>query len=327
MQRFSLLILMVGFIYVGGRAQTLSDFESVLTEMDTFLNGSDGSGGFEVGNVFLNNVYDTEFEFWSGWAISNKTDVTTPGFTNQYSCIAGSGVNGSSAYAVTFVNQNCLLSTVNAAESGVVNGFYINNSTYTYLSMQDGDAFAKKFGGEEGTDPDFLYVTIKEKGDRDKGDSLNVFLADFRSDNSADDYILDEWTYVDLTIFENVDTLTFEMHSSDVGAFGINTPTYFCMDNMETADMGTTAVEGDLSSQTSQPYLYPNPASTIVRFSEPVSGVEIYDQLGQLIQATDHHARGQSVEQWDLSDLSQGAYRVVLKGRKGEILIKNLIRI
>lgn len=239
-----------------GSAQTTSDFESFGLAADSFLNGSDGSMGFSDGNIRLQNEFAGGF--WSGWAISTTTDSTTAGFTNQYSCIAGSGVNNSDTYATAFVLGASFLHTINEAKGGVVEGFYINNATYAYRSMLEGDQFAKRFGGEDGTDPDFFYVSIKEHGSRNVvNDSIIFYLADYRSDDPAEDYIVNDWTYIDLTRFENVDTLAFSLYSSDNGAFGMNTPAYFCIDDFVTTDMALTSSEETINSR---PSAYPNPS-------------------------------------------------------------------
>ena len=39
---------------------------------------------------------------FAGWAYSQTTDATTPGFENQYSAIPGSGAGGSATYGVAF---------------------------------------------------------------------------------------------------------------------------------------------------------------------------------------------------------------------------------
>ena len=193
MKTYYTFILLTFSILVS--AQTTADFENILTEPETFLNGSDGSGGFSVGNIFLPNTFDPNYGSWTGWGISNTTDTITGSFINDSSCISGGGNNGSEAYGVAFVVGDNLLWTTGPASGGVVEGFYINNSTYAYRVMQDGNQFAKKFGGEDGTDPDFFYLTIKEYGDRNvTNDSFNIFLADYRSDDPAEDYLLDIWT-------------------------------------------------------------------------------------------------------------------------------------
>ena len=52
-------------------------------------------GEFISGGLVFNNHFHADpshnMEYWDGWAYSNMTDTTTPGFGNQYSAIAGSG--------------------------------------------------------------------------------------------------------------------------------------------------------------------------------------------------------------------------------------------
>ena len=37
----------------------------------------------------------------------------------------------------------------------------VTNTTFAFLSMQNGDEFAKQFGGDDGNDPDFFKVTFR----------------------------------------------------------------------------------------------------------------------------------------------------------------------
>jgi hypothetical protein len=129
-----------------------------------------------------------------------------------------------------------------AAAGEKVLGFYVTNSTYAYLSMKNGDQFAKKFGGPTGTDPDWFRLTVKAWYNGALSiDFVDVYLADFRSADSTQDYILKTWKYVSLKKLGNVDSLTFALNSSDVGSFGMNTPAYFCLDDLITSDGITTA--------------------------------------------------------------------------------------
>ena len=45
-------------------------------------------------------------------------------------------------------------------------------------------------------------------------------------------YVISQWTTVDLSPLGNAASLQFTLASSDTGAFGINTPTYFALDNL-----------------------------------------------------------------------------------------------
>ncbi len=267
-------------------AQTTSDFEDFNLPDESFLNGSDGNGGFSNGNIFLPNAYDAGFSSWTGWSISNTTDVTTPSFTNQYSAITGEGYEGSATYGVAYTaggRTNVVLE--GAAAGAQVSGFYITNSTYASLSMQEGDGFSKKFGGATGDDPDYFLLTIKKyENDELSMDSVNVYLADYRFEDNSEDYILNEWTYVDLTSLGNADSLQFFLSSTDNGAFGMNTPAYFCIDNFTTSDEITSIenveeVEGFA--------IFPNPASDFISIKNKVAGdanYSIFDKLGRVVE-------------------------------------------
>ena len=89
-------------------------------------------------------------------------------------------------------------------------GVYLTNTTYAYFSMLNGDAFAKQFGGASGDDPDWFLLSILafDAGGAETG-SLDFYLADFRSADNDLDYILDAWTYLDLSALGPVKSLRF----------------------------------------------------------------------------------------------------------------------
>ena len=260
--RLVYVLIIIAFGYAPQtKAQTIATFEEFGLEPGQFLNGNDQSGGFSSGNVFLPNDYNAGYDAWRYWAISATTDTITPGFTNQYSAITGSGAESSTTYATTYAIDGTALVLNENAQGGVVQGLYITSSTIGYHSMLDGDAFAKKFGGATGDDPDFLVVIIKKYLNGElSNDSLTFFLADYRFEDNSMDYIVKEWTWLDLTSLGEADSLYFTMTSSDVGMWGMNTPAYFCIDNVTTTDISTStsnALENTLS-------VHPNPTSDFI---------------------------------------------------------------
>lgn len=295
----------ISLFFLQLNAQTTADFESFNLSVDEFLNGNDDSGGFSDGNIFLPNSYDANWDSWSGWAISATTDVSTEGFTNQYSVISGAGAEQSLTYATSFVLGESIISLKDQASGGVVNGLRVNNATYTYLSMANGDAFAKKFGGETGDDPDFLKLTIRKYLNGFLGqDSIEFYLADFRFDDNNLDYLVGAWTYVDLTPLGNVDSLSFTMSSSDVGAFGMNTPAYFCIDNLETSDQLDTSTEEIQNSI----LVYPNPVSQFLNIETEASSekeIFIFNNVGQLVKKVTTY---DALISLDLIGLEDGIY-------------------
>ena len=196
-------------------------------------NGADGSGGLNVGGVDFPNQFTDfggGFTAWSGFAFSNHTDTTTPGFGNQYSAFAGGGQSGSSTYALGFGDAARMVfnTTVNGPQAGA----WFTNTTYAALSMRDGDQFAKKFGGDSGNDPDFFMLTLQGFLGGIAGNTVDFPLADFRFADNTENYILDEWTWLGFSELGTFDEIQFSFDSSDVSEGFINTPTYFAMDTM-----------------------------------------------------------------------------------------------
>lgn len=303
----SLFILSITFL----NAQSVVDFEEFALPAETFLNGDDGSGGFTSGNIFLPNDYNLNYSSWSGWIISNSTDVTTPGYTNQQSAIAGSGYNGSETYAVTYAYGNNNMILQGDAAGTAIPGMYVTNNTYAYLSMLEGDAYAKKFGGLTGDDPDFFLLTIRAySAGILSTDSVNFYLADFRSADNSQDYIVNEWSWVDLSSLGAVDSLSFALTSSDVGQFGMNTPAYFCLDNVFADD---PLVSSALISAIDLMHIYPNPTADFIqiRHSENnAMGCSIFDTAGRLIK---QKVITQNNERISMQHLPSGTYYVRLE--------------
>ncbi len=213
----------------------LSGFEAVPLDGQGVWNGVDGSGGVADGPCFFGNSYSAEYASWEGFAVSSHTDTTTPGWGNQYSAVPGAGAGGSAAYAVAFAGfaGPPTLTFPGAPDGVLVESIQVTNTTYTFLSLRDGDAFAKKFGGAEGTDPDWFKLTFTgHDGTGAAVGSVDVYLADFRADDAADDTLVDQWLRVDLAGLGPVSSLTLSFASSDVGAWGMNTPAYAALDDV-----------------------------------------------------------------------------------------------
>lgn len=204
-------------------------------------------GGFSSGGAFFNNSY-TDYGGgafgWSGFSLSRETNTTTPGFGNQFSAVAGSGFGGSSQYAVSYVDFFSAAPKITFAPGERPLSLQIVNTTYAALSMRDGDSFAKKFGGTSGNDPDFFRLTINGLNALSQPTgSVDFYLADYRFSNNASDYIVTSWTAVDLSsLSASTNALTFSVASSDVGGSGINTPTYFAVDQITTVPEPASAM-------------------------------------------------------------------------------------
>lgn len=221
------LLLLTTPLYAG-----VSRFDETPLENESYWGGA-GSGetGFESGDFHF--PHNASKYSWDGFAYSNTTDVKTAGYLNQFSAATGRGVDGSANYGLAFDMGWVRASLKDGEDPRVISGLYATNTTYAYLSMKEGDSFAKKFGGEDGTDPDWFSMDIRGvNAEGGKTDPVRFYLADFQSDDSEKDYILNSWKWVDLSSLGKVTALEFKLNSSDVGSYGMNTPAYFALDNL-----------------------------------------------------------------------------------------------
>ncbi|MEX2114134.1 MAG: DUF4465 domain-containing protein [Pirellulales bacterium] len=200
-------------------------------------------GAFASGGVDFGNEHNLNYASWSGFAYSNVTNNTTPGFGNQYSAFAGSGNGaGDDTYGVAF-GYNGIANPQSAAQvadlpyfelpnHGILQSAYVTNTTYAALAMRDGDTFSKQFGGTSGEDPDWFKLTAY--GTDALGALLpaavEFYLADYRFD---DDTIVDTWTLVDLSSLAAAKRVYFNLSSSDSGEDGMNTPGFFAIDDIQ----------------------------------------------------------------------------------------------
>lgn len=319
-------LLLAIFLFAGFAAKAqIATFEAqTLVKADTYyVNYSNpfNDAGFDDNNIHFPYVWDTSFGgTWStGFAYSNKRDSVTSGWFNQYSAKALTGYNGSDKYAVYwsgYGDPRCI--RYNGKQEFKPVGCYVTNSTYTFNSLRDGDFVGKKFGGVTGHDSDWYYVAVH--GYRNGvllPDSLKFYLADFRSPDSTRDYIIKDWTYWNLNAMPVVDSLYFTLHSSDVGAFGINTPTYFCLDNLQVA-MPT----GLTTTQKSVAKIYPNPATDrlFIELNDPsIRSARVLDASGKMLL---HQENIGNRFEFELNNLIPGMYFIKLEGPAGEAIQK-----
>ena len=204
------------------------DFEDLTIPDKGYLDSIQGGlaiQGFTFENTYLFDDYYKYWYFSKGFALSNLVDVYSSGFNNLYATYAGSGALNSKNYLLATDNAGVKLPSTSQLLS-----IAITNSTYAALSMKNGDGFAMKFTGK---DKDFFKVWIKGYSIGKVKDSMEVYLADFQYTDSSLNFIQKEWKIVDLSKFIGVDSLNFQLESTDNGQWGINTPGYFAIDNIK----------------------------------------------------------------------------------------------
>jgi hypothetical protein len=293
-------------------AQTTIDFENhPLAGAETHDNGNDGVGAFDFGGTTFDYSFNAAGGYFSGFAISNETDVMTPGLANQFSSYAGSGADGSSNFAIFYDFSNGGINTNDATVR--IDSFELTNTTYAYLSMRDGDGYGKEFGSIYDADGNvdatngedyFIVRVFGQNHDQTEIDSLDFYLADYRFADSTQDYIVDDWNTIDLTGFSfPVASVRFTFASSDTNSWGIKTPAYIAIDNVSTQTVG------GLNTQLAAEYsMYPNPVQDVLTINGGQGEIRITNAFGQIILEKSHH----EMTEINVQDLASGVYFVTL---------------
>lgn len=305
-------------------SQITLDFETVSLPADSFWNGSDFSGGMSFGDAFFPNYYvdwGGGMTSWSGFSFSNVVDDSTQSLANMYAAWAGNQTSGNFGICYNqlnyMVNNAVIPDTVMFLPNNVKPlSIRITNSTWTALTIQNGDAFCKPFGGSSGADPDWFCLHIYGWNGGMITDTVDFYLADYRFADSTLDYIVKDWTLVNLTNLDIVDAITFELASTDTGTFGINTPLLFCFDDLVFQD---TYSVSELIPERYDLVFWPNPANDWIEV-EGTGKLSLTDISGKTILEIPGNA-----SRADLSFLPEGLYLLRRESNAGTTVGKLLI--
>ncbi len=157
------------------------------------------------------------YDYWYGYAISNRTATSYAQLTpDQYNNNVGKA-NSGSKFCVVYGDKTI---DVSGAKGAVINYMYVTNSAYTTNTIVNGDSYAKKFEAS-----DWLTCTVKGTHVDGTTATVDIKLAQGTSYIKA-------WEKVNLSALGAVTKLTFSFDGSDKGAYGLNTPTYVCIDDI-----------------------------------------------------------------------------------------------
>jgi len=128
-------------------------------------------------------------------------------------------------------------------------------------------------------------------------------LADFRMNRM---FLNKNWTYfIGAGFKKNIVRMEFQLESTDMGTFGMNTPEYFCLDNLFEYPVESVNHQSSLSLK-----VYPNPANSyILADVQNAESFEIIDLNGkQVIENLNPESN-----RIDISQLNSGIYCLKLK--------------
>jgi len=315
-------------VFVANLSMAQQGFESIisLSSSETYWDGSDLTGASNGAGLFDTSFTDGYFEFvnqydttwgspgyWSaGWVFSNQTSDALIGLSGQYSSYAG-GASFGSNYATGFDGSKIVILDT----SKVISNISVTNSNYAAHSMINGDSFAKKFGSvndangnPDGTNGEdwFLLTIIGHDHLGNAVDSVEFYLADYRFSDDNQDYIVKTWTDVDISSIGVVSSLSFNLSSSDVGQWGMNTPKVIAIDELEYSSVGVSEEHQETITA------FPNPTNNFITIEVTEnSAVQLFDLSGKLVMTKTITT---SNNQISLLELPKGVYQLVIADGK-----------
>lgn len=173
---------------------------------------------FPVTYSLYESAYGTS-DFWSGIAISNRTETTFSALTltpDQYNNITGKAHSGKNFAVITTYGE-----TIDLGEGVVIKKLFYTNSAYTVSSILNGD----NYSGAPFTAADWLKCTLNVT----KADGTT---ADVDIDLAKDGTYVADWQLLDLSSLGKITKIGFTFTGSRSNDYGVLTPAYICIDDV-----------------------------------------------------------------------------------------------
>jgi hypothetical protein len=176
----------------------------------------------EQGVTFPVNLIPSWSSF-TGFAISSRTET---GYKNmipdEFNNITGSAHSGKNFCVVYTFGE-----TIDFGKAVTLKGFWYTNNSWTVDAILNGDSMSP--GKFETTDWLSCYITPTTADGSLSGARYEISLA------KDGDYVK-EWKYCDLSgvdAFKNITSIAFSFDGTKKNDYGVTTPTYICIDDIE----------------------------------------------------------------------------------------------
>lgn len=205
-----------------------------------------------------------EYEFWNGgFAISNFHNMTQGDYQNQCSVYDEKGGHNGGNFAIAFGYSDSYNDAIGSYEkcakiyltnkegyrvetpnqpvtgvamTGKFNSLWVCNTTYAYLVMENGNSFTTEGKSLKDQGGWFKVVFIGFDENDVKTGQVDYYLANFDSAQPTTlNGILNGWHQVTLgdKLGESVSKVVINFEGSDSSAYGLNTPAYVAIDDID----------------------------------------------------------------------------------------------
>lgn len=218
--------------------------DPVTYEGDQFISYTDPTTGLVIGINDYNTTTTYKSFYGGGIGISQWNDMTNGDYTNQCSVYykdattGKGGAGGSATFAVAYgYNDGSAFSAdtrpsfyfAEAEKEAIIGSLEVCNTTYGYICMRDGNTFSSKLTYDNKGYFRMTFTGVNAAG-AETG-KVEYYLADFRTASAPG--ITEGWHKIDLSSLGSVHKVIINFEGSDVGEYGLNTPAYCAIDNIE----------------------------------------------------------------------------------------------
>ena len=179
---------------------------------------NEGPVSFPVTYNLYTSAYGTS-DYWSGFAISNRTATTFEDATltpDQYNNITGKAHNGKNFCVITTYGEK-----ISLGSGVVIKSLYFTNSAYTVNSILNGD----NYSGAKFDATDWFKCTLT--GEKADGTTVTKDI-----DLAKDGGYVNDWQLLDLSDMGAITSLSFGFSGSRSNDYGVLTPAYICIDDV-----------------------------------------------------------------------------------------------
>lgn len=242
------------------------DFESVFEGLDDDVLAINWqASSFET--LTFGNSYNADWGSWSGFAISRAADtnLSNASYANQYSACC----TGKTAYAVCYYSDWDPAPAIDFAVPAVPVSCEVALTTWALGAILNGSYPARAFTGG-----DSLKLEIVAYDAGGKSETNKVALADYTGEEPI---LLDSWTTIPLDYSFPVSRLKFTMTTTDVGAWGANTPLYFALGDLAFryagGDEGIPQDDDAILAWASEVHDYAPGTNVIAKWADPAGAL------------------------------------------------------
>lgn len=292
-----------GFIAVYSKENKplLASFEEPMVESESMARFK---SSFYSGSFAFPTSYNAQWGSWSGFAVSRSGKTDFKDYKeSQFNVPTGHGAKGSKAFGVFYKSYGAddAIAVVDPLIAQPISGMWVSITSYTLSHVEKGDSMAPD-GFKDGN-----YYTVIVTADN--GKKIEIPVADYRNGKKS---VIKEWTWVDFTALGNIKTLTFTVDGNVKNEYGLLTPAYLAID-----DLNGTSSTDDASIITGVNAEVVLAGNSLHINNADGALVAIYDLTGKLMEQ--FHAQGDTYVK-DLS-FDKGTYVVVCAGTRTKIVL------